>query len=90
MMLSMKLSSPAKISQEKKFVERKSTPKRMVKVCGHEFIALQNVYDTSIDTELMADVVDIKPNQTFIEIGCGTGAVSLLVEKEQNQGWALI
>ena len=43
------------------------------------FIALQNVYDTSTDTELMADVVKIAPDQTFVEIGCGTGAVTLLV-----------
>jgi len=82
----MKLSSPAKFSQEKKFIERRSTSKRIVSVCGQKFVALQNVYDTSIDTELMADVVDIGRDQTFVEIGCGTGAVSLLVGKRAKSG----
>lgn len=82
----MKLSLPAKPSQKRKFIERRSTPQRTVTVCGQEFIALQNVYDTSTDTELMADVVNIKNNQTFLEIGCGTGAVSLLVGKRAKSG----
>lgn len=82
----MKLSAPAKPSQEKKFIERRSTSRRKVSVLGQDFIALKNVYDTSTDTELMADVVDINKNQTFLEIGCGTGAVSLLVGKRAKSG----
>jgi len=79
-------SSPAKPEQEKKFVERRSTSKRIVTVCGEKLIALQNVYDTSTDTELMVDVVSIDSDQTFVEIGCGTGAVSLLVGKRAKSG----
>ena len=82
----MKLSSPAKPSQEAKFIERRSAPKRKVSVLGQDFIALQNVYDTSTDTELMVDVVEINKNQSFLEIGCGTGAVSLLVGKRAKRG----
>lgn len=82
----MKLSSPAKLSQEKKFIERRLTSKRKVSVLGQEFIALKNVYDTSTDTELMANVVNINKNQTFLEIGCGTGVVSLIVGKRARGG----
>lgn len=79
-------SLPAKPGQEKKFVERRSALQRTVTVCGEKFIALQNVYDTSTDTELMIDTVSINSDQTFIEIGCGTGAVSLLVGKRAKSG----
>lgn len=82
----MTSSSPAKTSQEKKFIERRSTHQRTVTVCGEKFIVLQNVYDTSTDTELMADVVIIDSDQTFIEVGCGTGAVSLLVGRRAKSG----
>jgi release factor glutamine methyltransferase len=85
----MKLSSTAKPSQEEKFIERRSTPERKVSVLGQDFIALQNVYDTSTDTELMVDVVEINKNQTFLEIGCGTGAISLLVGKLAKSGIAV-
>jgi len=82
----MKHSLPAKPSQEKKFIERRSTPKITVDVCGEKFIVLKNVYDTSTDTELMVDVVSIKKDQTFIEIGCGSGAVSLLIGRRAKGG----
>ncbi len=82
----MKHSLPAKPSQEKKFIERRSTPKVTVDVCGEKFIVLKNVYDTSTDTELMVDVVSIKKDQTFVEIGCGSGAVSLLVGRRAKRG----
>lgn len=82
----MKLSLPAKPSQERKFIERRSASQRTVEVCDQKFIALPNVYDTSVDTELMVDVIDINKNQTFVEIGCGTGAVSLLIGKRAKSG----
>lgn len=82
----MRLSLPAKPGQEGKLIERQLTTRCTVVVCGQEFVALQNVYDTGTDTELMVDVVDIKLDQTFVEIGCGTGAVSLLVGKRAKSG----
>lgn len=82
----MKHSLPAKPSQEKKFIERRSTPKVTVDVCGVKFLVLKNVYDTSTDTELMVDVVSIKKDQTFVEIGCGSGAVSLLIGRRAKRG----
>jgi len=82
----MKHSLPAKPSQEKKFIERRSTPEVIVDVCGKKFIVLKNVYDTSTDTELVVDVVSIKKDQTFVEIGCGSGAVSLLVGRRAKRG----
>lgn len=82
----MKQSLPAKPSQERKLIERRSTLQCTVTVCGQDFVALQNVYDTSIDTELIVDVVDINLDQTFVEIGCGTEAVSLLVGKRAKSG----
>lgn len=80
------MNTPAKPSQERKFLERRTTPRTTAIVNGRTFVALQNVYDTSTDTELMADVVKIAPDQTFVEIGCGTGAVTLLVAEHAKSG----
>jgi release factor glutamine methyltransferase len=48
-------------------------------VCGVEFDVFPGVYDTGVDTELMAQAVRIARRAQFLEVGCGCGAVSLLV-----------
>ncbi len=75
-----------KPGQREKFIERRSTSKRTITISGKKFVALKNVYDTSTDTRLMSDVVEINSDQTFVEIGCGSGAVSLLVGMRAKRG----
>lgn len=82
----MKLSPPAKPVQSDKFLERRNADQKTVIVNGHQLIALPNVYDTSTDTELMADSVEINIDETFVEIGCGTGAITLLVSQRAKSG----
>jgi release factor glutamine methyltransferase len=82
----MRSSAPAKPSQERKFEERRLAEEKIVVVGGYSFVALPNVYDTSTDTELMADVVSIEKDQNFIEIGCGTGVVTILIAFRAKSG----
>lgn len=82
----MKLSSPAKTSQANYLREVRKYQKKTVEINGKEFIALKNVYETGPDTELMAESVDISPKQTFVEIGCGTGAVCLILGEKAKSG----
>ena len=82
----MKLSPPAKPNQIIKFRERRTAQPKIVKINGEKFIALPNVFDTSTDTQLMADSVKIRKHETFIEIGVGTGVVSLLVARNAKSG----
>lgn len=85
----MDKTKSGKPGQIEKFKERRATNKRTITIKGKKFVALKNVYDTSTDTRLMADVVSIKPSQTFLEIGCGTGAISLLIGTKAKSGIAV-
>lgn len=44
------------------------------------------VYQTSGDSDLMAESVEIKKDESFLEIGCGTGVVSIAVAKRASGG----
>jgi len=57
-----------------------------VDIGGIKIKANKGVYATSKDTELMIETVDIKSNQTFLEIGCGTGIVSIIIAKKAKSG----
>lgn len=76
----------AKPSQQKRLEERKSAAPMPVTVCGVDFIVERGVYGTSVDTELMAETVRLNPQETFLEIGCGSGAVSILLAKKCQRG----
>lgn len=48
------------------------------KQCGSFKVKIfPGVYRTSIDTELMIGSVKISPNETFLEVGCGSGIISV-------------
>lgn len=66
-------------SQRQRLEERKAGSPRYESVCGTEFLVLPGVYDTSVDTELMAESVVLMATDRFLEVGCGCGAVSLLL-----------
>lgn len=51
-----------------------------------KIIVEPGVYQTSGDSDLMAQSVEIKNNEKFLEIGCGTGVVSIAVAKRAAQG----
>jgi release factor glutamine methyltransferase len=73
---------PAKDKQGVRLAERKATAALSASVNNVEFVIYRGVYQTSIDTELMAQVVATRKNDKVLEIGCGCGAVSLLVAKQ--------
>jgi release factor glutamine methyltransferase len=77
---------PAVDKQRERLRERKEPKTIAAKVGGFEFLVQPRVYHTSIDTELMVEVVRLKKDETFLEIGCGCGAVTLLLAMRAQQG----
>jgi len=57
-----------------------------VKCCGMKIIVNSGVYQTSGDSELMAESVEITKEQDFLEVGCGTGVISIALAKRAHNG----
>jgi methylase of polypeptide subunit release factors len=79
----------AQQSQSERLQERKSASTSTAKVCGVDFVIHPGVYGTSVDTELMAETVVLNSNERFLEIGCGSGAISLLLAGKCAEGLAV-
>lgn len=77
---------PAQQQQRHRLLERRRADPIGVRVCGEEFTVFQGVYHTSVDTELMSRAVKVYPNDDFLEIGCGCGAVTLLLARRCHAG----
>ncbi len=77
---------PSEVRQEARLKERRNSARYDAHVCGLEFQVFPGVYHTSVDTELMVDCVEISKAKTFLEIGCGCGAVSVLLAKRGKSG----
>ena len=76
----------ARESQEKRLKERRITTLLTTKVCDLDFKIEKGVYHTAEDTELMAKVIKINASETFLEIGCGCGAISIILSKRCERG----
>lgn len=72
--------------QAKRLEERHTDNSLKVNICGMKIVVEPGVYQTSGDSELMAEVVDIGKDQSLLEIGCGTGIVSISVAKRATNG----
>lgn len=72
--------------QSKRLDERHSSDPFKVDSCGIKIIVEPGVYQTSGDSDLMAESVEINSEQTFLEIGCGTGVVSIAIAKHASRG----
>jgi len=72
--------------QAKRLDERHANNSLEVDICGMKIIVESGVYQTSGDSELMAESVEITKTQNFLEIGCGTGVVSISVAKRAANG----
>lgn len=57
-----------------------------VECCGIQIRANTGVYATSGDSELMVETVKISPTENFLEIGCGTGIISVALAKRASSG----
>lgn len=57
-----------------------------VECCGMKIKVNPGVYQTSGDSELMAGSVEITKNENFLEVGCGTGVISIALAKRANNG----
>lgn len=75
-------------SQAKRLQERRDARADEAVICGERFLTLPGVYDTSGDTELMAETVELKQTDSFLEVGCGSGAVCILLAKKCASGVA--
>src|SRR5579862_3034492 len=75
----LKVSSlfPAQEKQRDRLFERKAGNILHARILNVEYEIFRGVYQTSVDTELMSECVSIGSKQTFLEVGCGCGAVSL-------------
>jgi 16S rRNA G1207 methylase RsmC len=82
---------PSETRQESRLAERRIAPPTMVSIHKTDFLIEPGVYQTSVDTELMADLVveNIKPSETFLEVGCGCGAVSILTARRCRGGFGV-
>lgn len=72
--------------QSARLEERKTGKPYEVECCGMKIIVNPGVYQTSGDSDLMAESVEIGKNESFLEIGCGTGVVSIAVAKRAADG----
>jgi len=72
--------------QSARLEERKIRKPYEVECCGMKIVVNPGVYQTSGDSDLMAESVKIENNETFLEIGCGTGVVSIAVAKRAKNG----
>ena len=73
-------------SQSDKLDERHTDKPFEVECCGMEITVDTGVYQTSGDSELMSESAKISNDENFLEIGCGTGIVSIALSKRAKQG----
>lgn len=76
----------ARDKQAARLSERRSSPTICASVCGRTFEVFPGVYDTGLDTELMIRSVSISSEESFLEVGCGTGAVSVFLATRACSG----
>jgi HemK-related putative methylase len=69
--------------------ERRASELMRVTCAGMDIIVDQGVYHTSGDSELMAECVRISADDEFLEVGCGTGVVSIALAKQARRGTAV-
>src|SRR5271155_3236329 len=69
--------------------ERKSSGTTRVEVRGIPFEVFRGVYNTGGDTELMLASVAVTSRQTFLEVGCGSGAISIHLALTARSGMGI-
>lgn len=72
--------------QSTRLKERHNAESFEVESCGMKIVVNPGVYQTSGDSDLMAESVQIEVDENFLEIGCGTGVVSIAVAKRAKNG----
>lgn len=72
--------------QANRLEERHTDQLFEVGCCGMKIIVEPGVYQTSGDSDLMAESVGITKDQNFLEVGCGTGVVSIEIAKRAAKG----
>lgn len=76
-------------SQARRLEERHASDAYTIQVADIDIVVDPGVYQTAGDSTLMAKSVVIGNNHTFLEVGCGTGVVSLSVAKRSASGCAV-
>lgn len=73
---------PAQEQQAARIAERKSSQTIYVTIQDTEFEVSAGVYRTGIDTQLMSRVVRVRNKDRVLEVGCGCGAVPILLAQK--------
>ena len=72
--------------QSARLEERHTGKPYEVECCGMKIMVNPGVYQTSGDSDLMAGSVEITKDENFLEIGCGTGVISIALAKRTLHG----
>lgn len=72
--------------QEAQLNERRSSDVISVEICGIQLDVFRGVYNGGGDTELMIDSAVVTPSDTFLEVGCGSGAISIHLARKAKFG----
>lgn len=72
--------------QSVKLDERRKSEPIEIECCGLKITVNPGVYQTSGDSELMVESVRLKGAEKFLEVGCGTGIISLALAKRGSRG----
>jgi release factor glutamine methyltransferase len=72
---------PAQARQAERLLERRQAMPQTTHVGSVEFVVFPGVYHTSVDTELMSASVAMRPSEDVLELGCGCGAVTVLLSR---------
>lgn len=63
--------------QTARLEERRQATTQTIRVHEYKLEIDPCVYRTGLDTQLFIDSIEISPSQDFLEIGCGSGAISI-------------
>jgi methylase of polypeptide subunit release factors len=72
--------------QAERLNERRAAGTLEIEIGGQTIAVDPGVYQTAGDTALMIESVAIGPDETFLEIGCGSGAVSVALAARAGSG----
>ncbi|MCX2483522.1 methyltransferase [Pedobacter sp. MR2016-24] len=80
---------PSVGKQEQRLDERKVAEEKRIELQGLSLLICAGVYKTGVDTELMIETTKQIQNKKFLEIGCGCGAISIYLAKNNKTGIAV-
>lgn len=75
--------------QKLRLIERREASDYLINIRNLELLVSKGVYKTGVDTELIIDVCSRYKGNSFLEVGCGTGAIAISIAHNFNSGIAI-